>query len=193
MLHVEPHRVLIPACWGPLVSSWPVPTAARRQQRGSGGSVAALAAERWQRGGGSVAVATVRRQRGGSGQCGGGVGSAAAVAAERWQRGGGSVAVVAVRRQCGSGGQRGGGVGSAAAAAPAARRWQRRKHAGGGRLGGWSKSLAHRGGSGGSRAAVAALPPRAATVATKTPAVTGMAGVLPTINNQLKAAVLDIS
>jgi hypothetical protein len=25
-LHVEPHRVLIPTCWGPLISSWPVPT-----------------------------------------------------------------------------------------------------------------------------------------------------------------------
>jgi hypothetical protein len=34
----------------------------------------------------------------------------------------------------------------------------------------------------------AALPPRAATVATKTPAATAMAGALPTINNQLKAA-----
>jgi hypothetical protein len=42
--------------------------------------------------------------------------------------------------------------------------------------------------SGGSRAAGAALPPRAATVATKTPAATAMAGALPTINNQLKAA-----
>jgi hypothetical protein len=42
--------------------------------------------------------------------------------------------------------------------------------------------------SGGSRAAGAALPPRAAIVATKTPAATAMAGALPTINNQLKAA-----
>ncbi len=42
--------------------------------------------------------------------------------------------------------------------------------------------------SGGSKAAVAALPPRAVTVATKTPAATVMAGALPTINNQLKAA-----
>jgi hypothetical protein len=32
------------------------------------------------------------------------------------------------------------------------------------------------------------LPPRAATVATKTLAATAMAGALPTINNQLKAA-----
>ncbi len=49
--------------------------------------------------------------------------------------------------------------------------------------------MAHRGVSGGSRAAGAAPPPRAATVATKTPAATVMAGALPTINNQLKAAV----
>jgi hypothetical protein len=42
--------------------------------------------------------------------------------------------------------------------------------------------------SGGSRAAEAALPPRTATVGTKTPAATAMAGALPTINNQLKAA-----
>jgi hypothetical protein len=42
--------------------------------------------------------------------------------------------------------------------------------------------------SGGSRLAGAALPP-CATVATKTPAATAMAGALPTINNQLKAAV----
>jgi hypothetical protein len=42
--------------------------------------------------------------------------------------------------------------------------------------------------SGGSRAAVAALPPHATTVATKTPGATAMAGALPTINNQLKAA-----
>jgi hypothetical protein len=34
----------------------------------------------------------------------------------------------------------------------------------------------------------AALPPRAATVATKTPAATVMAGALPTINNQLNVA-----
>ncbi len=42
--------------------------------------------------------------------------------------------------------------------------------------------------SGGSIAGGAALPPRAATVATKTPAKTAMAGALPTINNQLKVA-----
>ncbi len=42
--------------------------------------------------------------------------------------------------------------------------------------------------SGGSRAVGAALPPRAATVAMKTPVATAMAGALPTINNQLKAA-----
>jgi hypothetical protein len=46
----------------------------------------------------------------------------------------------------------------------------------------------HRSISGGSRAAGAALPPRAATVATKTPAATAMVGALPTINNQLKEA-----
>ncbi len=42
--------------------------------------------------------------------------------------------------------------------------------------------------SGGSRAAGATLPPRADTVAVKTPVATAMAGALPTINNQLKAA-----
>jgi hypothetical protein len=42
--------------------------------------------------------------------------------------------------------------------------------------------------SGGSRSAGAALPPRTTTVAMKTPAATAMAGALPTINNQLKAA-----
>jgi hypothetical protein len=46
----------------------------------------------------------------------------------------------------------------------------------------------HRSISGGSRVAGAALPPCAAMVATKTPAATAMAGALPTINNQLKAA-----
>ncbi len=42
--------------------------------------------------------------------------------------------------------------------------------------------------SGSSRAAGAVLPPGAAMVAIKTPATTAMAGALPTINNQLKAA-----
>jgi hypothetical protein len=42
--------------------------------------------------------------------------------------------------------------------------------------------------SGGSRVVGAALPPRAAMVAKKSPAVTAMAGALPSINNQLKAA-----
>jgi hypothetical protein len=42
--------------------------------------------------------------------------------------------------------------------------------------------------SGGSRVAGAALPPHTAMVATKTLAATAMAGALPTINNQLKAA-----
>jgi hypothetical protein len=46
----------------------------------------------------------------------------------------------------------------------------------------------HRSVSGGSRAVGAALPLRTATVATKTPAATAMAGALPTINNQVKAA-----
>jgi hypothetical protein len=46
----------------------------------------------------------------------------------------------------------------------------------------------HRSVSGGSRAAGAALLPCAAMVMTKTPAATAMAGALPTINNQLKAA-----
>ncbi len=133
-----------------------------------------MAAVGWQRVGG--------RQRGGS------AGSAAAVAAEQWQRGGGSVVVVAVQRQHGGGGQCGSGVGSAVAAAPAACRQWHRQHAGSGQLGGCGRSLAHCGVSGGSRAAGAALPPRAATVAMKTPTATAMAGALPTINNQLKAA-----
>jgi hypothetical protein len=172
--------------------------AARRRQRGGGsaaaaGSVAVVRgggsmAERWQSGSGSMAVAAVGWQRVSAGQHGGSVGSAAAVAAERWQHGGGSVAVVAVQQQRGGGGQRSGGVGSAAAASPAARRQGRRKHASGGRLGGCGGSLAHRGVSGSSRAAGAVLPPRAATVATKTLATTAMGGALPTINNQLKAA-----
>ncbi len=42
--------------------------------------------------------------------------------------------------------------------------------------------------SGGSKGAGAALPPRAVTVATKTPAATVMVGALPAINNQLNAA-----
>jgi hypothetical protein len=42
--------------------------------------------------------------------------------------------------------------------------------------------------SGSSRVAGAALLPRPATVAMKTPAAIAMAGALPTINNQLKAA-----
>jgi hypothetical protein len=42
--------------------------------------------------------------------------------------------------------------------------------------------------SGGSRAEGAVLPLRAATVVMNTPAATAMAGALPTINNQLKAA-----
>jgi hypothetical protein len=47
----------------------------------------------------------------------------------------------------------------------------------------------HRSISGSSRAMGAALPPRAAMVAMKTPVATTMAGALTTINNQLKAAV----
>ncbi len=126
---------------------------------GSGvGSMAALVAEQWQCGSGSMAVAAVRRQRVGGGQRGGGVGSVAAVAAERWQRGSGGSVAAAWGRR--------------------AARW----------LGSCGGSLAHRGISGGSRAAGAALPPCTATVATKTPAATAMAGALPTINNQLKAA-----
>jgi hypothetical protein len=46
----------------------------------------------------------------------------------------------------------------------------------------------HHSASGGSRVAGAALPSRAAMVATKTLAATAMAGALPTINNQLKVA-----
>jgi hypothetical protein len=50
------------------------------------------------------------------------------------------------------------------------------------------KSIQHCGISGNSKAAGAALLPRATMVAMKTPAATAMAGALPTINNQLKAA-----
>jgi hypothetical protein len=53
------------------------------------------------------------------------------------------------------------------------------------RLGGCGR---HHSVSGGSRVAGAVLPPRTAMVATKTPAASAMAGALPTINNQLKAA-----
>jgi hypothetical protein len=135
-------------------------------------------------------------------QCGGSNGSAAAVAAalrwwaawqRRWQLGGSSLMAVRTRRWqrgrrqwrqrqlgcsgqlgSGSGDERGsGGTGSTPAAAglaAVAEVW-------------WHCSV-----SGGSRAAGAALPPRAATVATKTPAATAMAGALPTINNQQNAA-----
>ncbi len=123
-------------------------------------------------------------------------GGSRAVAAQQWQHGNGSMAVVAVRWQHG-GRQRGGGVGqcgsSAAvgsvAAVSAARRQPCWQHTGGGWLGGCGGSLAAlQRQSGSSRAAGAALPPRAATVRSKTPAATAMAGALPTINNQLKAA-----
>jgi hypothetical protein len=46
----------------------------------------------------------------------------------------------------------------------------------------------HRSVSGGSRVVGAALPQRTATVVTKTPVATAMAGALPSFNNQLKAA-----
>ncbi len=46
----------------------------------------------------------------------------------------------------------------------------------------------HRGISSNSRAAGAALPPRAATVAMKTPAATAMVGAQTTINDPLKEA-----
>ncbi len=149
----------------------------------------------------SDAVAALReawRQRGG------GNGSAAGVAAalrwraawqRRWQLGSSSLTAVRTRRWqrgwrqwrqrqlgrsgqlgSGSGDERGGGgAGSTPAAAglaAAAEVWR------------------HRSVSGSSRAVGAALPPRAATVATKTPVATAMAGALPTIINQLNAAVL---
>jgi hypothetical protein len=149
---------------------------------------------------GGSAVAAHWRQSSSSGQPGVSVGSAAVVALERWQHGGGSTAMAALRwwpcgrsvaagsvaavsasaaaawqwaawRQCWQRGS--GGIGStpaAASLAAAAEVW-------------WRCSV-----SGGSREAGAALPPHAATVATKTPAATAMAGALPTINNQLKAA-----
>ncbi len=111
-------------------------------------------------------MAARRRQRGG-GQRGGGVGSAAVVAAEWWQPGGGSAGAAARRRQRGGGGSAGTARRRAA--------WRRCRQCGSGSV------------SGGSKAAGAALPPRATMVATKTPTATAMAGALTTINNQLHA------
>ncbi len=121
------------------------------------------------------------------------------VAARRRQHGSGSVAVVAVRRQRG-GGQRGNGVGqcggSVAVAAWRRPAWRRCWQRGGGGAGSTTAAAGlaaaeevwrHHSISGGSRAAGAALPLRAATVATKIPMATAMVGALPTINNQLKA------
>ena len=147
----------------------------------------------WRQCGGSAAAAAWQRRAAWRRcwQCGGG--GSRVVAARRGQRSGGSVAVVAVRWQRG-GGQRGGGVsqcgGSPGAgsvvAVSAARRQPRWQHACGGRLGSCGRSFAalqHQ------RRQQSGLPLRAATVATKTPAATAMAGALPTINNHLKAAV----
>jgi hypothetical protein len=107
-----------------------------------------------------MAVVAVRRQRGsGSGSVAAVlVGAAAARRREAW------------RRCWQRGGSGAGSTPAVAGLAPAAEVW-------------WHRSI-----SSGSRAAGAALPPRAVTVATKTPAATAMAGALPTINNQLKAA-----
>jgi hypothetical protein len=130
-------------------------------------------------------------QRGGSG--------GRAVAAQQRQRSDGSLVVVIVGRQHGSG-QRGGSVGQCGSSAAAARRratWWQCQQRGGGHAGStlaaaglvaaakvWRSCSISRG----SRVAGAALPPRTATVVTKTPAATVMAETLPTINNQLKAA-----
>jgi hypothetical protein len=102
-------------------------------------------------------------------------GDSAAAAARHWQRGSGGHAVAAWRweawRRCRQRG--GGGAGSTpaeAGLAAAAEVWR------------------HCSVSGSSRATEAALPPRATTVGTKTLVATAMAGALPTINNQLKAA-----
>ncbi len=92
--------------------------------------------------------------------------------------------------------QRGGG-GSAAAVQRREAWWRCWQHGGGGAgstpvvagLAAAAEVRWHRSVSGDSRAVGAALPPRAATVATKTPAAIAMAGALPTINNQLKAVV----
>jgi hypothetical protein len=98
----------------------------------------------------------------------------AAQAAAAWwrQHGGGGIAVAARQREvwqwCQQRGS--GGTGSTPAAtglAAAAEVWR------------------HCSISAGSRAVGAALPPRAAMVATKTLAGTAMAGALPTVNNQL--------
>ncbi len=119
------------------------------------------------------------------------MGSVAAVLAARrwWQQSGGSVLVAAWRRQRGSGGS------VAAARRREAWRWCWQRGGGGAGstptvpgLAAAAEIWRHRNVSGGSRAAGAALPLRTASVATKTLAVTAMAGELPTINNQIKAA-----
>jgi hypothetical protein len=105
------------------------------------------------------------------------------------------MAVVALRQQHRSG-QHGGGLSQCGSSAAAGSKeavlavWRRRRwqHAGGSQLGGCAEVWRHCSVSGGSRAGGATLPPRATTVVTKTPAATAMAGALPTINNQLKAA-----
>jgi hypothetical protein len=125
---------------------------------------------------------------------------AAVVAAEWWQRGRSTDVAAAWRWwQC-SGSAAAGSVGAVSASTAAAQRraaWRRCQQLGGSSAGSTlaAAGLAaavevwrHHSIINGSRAARAALLPHAATVATKTPAATAMAGALPTINNQLKAA-----
>jgi hypothetical protein len=145
------------------------------------------------------AAAAHWRQRSGVGQRGGGVGSVAVMAAERWQRGSGS-AVTAAWQWWPCGSSAAAGRAAVLASAAAARRWEawwRCWQRGGGGAGSTRAAAGlaaaaevwwHRSISGGSRAAGAAMPLRTAMVAMKTLAATAMAGALPTINNQLKAA-----
>ncbi len=148
--------------------------AVRRQRVGNsavaaGSMAAVLAARRWWRQSSDSAAAAALQQQHGSG----GRAAAARWRAAWWQ-------CWPVRQQRG-GKQHGSGVGTATAPAtgstPAAASLAAAAEV-------WRRCSV----SSGSRAGGAALPPHAATVATKTPAATVMAGSLPTINNQLKAA-----
>ncbi len=119
-------------------------------------------AQRWrrrQRGGNAVATQRWRRQ------LGAGASTAAGAVAVRQRHG--SVAAMGQRQQHGGGGS------STATEAEAVRQWRQRQ------FGGIVAAAAAAARSG------AVLPPRVATVATKTLVATAMAGAQTTINNQL--------